>query len=147
VPPPPTGWSKFSSSAADFRNLTPLVVMAALRQAGTVVCEPVHAFTIEAPADSIGVIMPALARIGAIPLAQRQAGPSAGIDGHVPAAVVRELQLLLPGLTGGEGVLESAFDHYRPVRGTPPERPRSDYNPLNRQAYLQQVSRRVNGAG
>jgi ribosomal protection tetracycline resistance protein len=147
VPPPPTGWSKFSSSAADFRNLTPLVVMAALREAGTAVCEPVHAFTIEAPADSIGVIMPALARMGAIPLGQRQAGSSVVIEGHIPAAAVRELQLLLPGLTGGEGVLEAAFDRYRPVRGTPPERPRSDYNPLNRQAYLLQVSRRVTGAG
>jgi ribosomal protection tetracycline resistance protein len=147
VPPPPTGWSSASSSAADFRNLTPLVVMAALRAAGTAVCEPVHAFSIEAPADSIGVIMPALARIGGIPLAQRQAGSSFVIEGHVPAAAVRDLQLLLPGLTSGEGVLESVFDHYRPVRGTPPERPRSDQNPLNRQSYLLQVSRRVNSAG
>ena len=91
--------------------------------------------------------MPALARIGAIPLGQRQAGSSVVIEGHLPAAAVRGLQLLLPGLTGGEGVLEATFDHYRPVRGTPPERPRSDYNPLNRQAYLLQVSRRINGAG
>jgi ribosomal protection tetracycline resistance protein len=147
VPPPPTGWSAFSSSAADFRNLTPLVVMAALQQARTVVCEPVHAVTIEAPAGSIGVIMPALARIGAIPLAQRLAGPAIEIEAHVQAAAVRELQLLLPGLTGGEGVLESGFDHYRPVRGAPPERPRADHDPRHRRAYLLQVSRRVNGAG
>jgi ribosomal protection tetracycline resistance protein len=31
-----------SSTGADFRQLTPLVVMAGLREAGTRVCEPVH---------------------------------------------------------------------------------------------------------
>jgi len=146
VPPPPTGWSKYSSSAADFRNLTPLIVMTALQTAGTVVCEPVHAFAIEAPAESLGVLLPAIARIGAIPAGQRVAGAACVIEGHVPAASVRELQVQLPGLTGGEGVLESGFDHYEPVRGAPPERPRSDLNPLNRQAYLLAVSRRVPGA-
>ena len=32
-----------SSTGRDFRHLTPLVLVSALRQAGTVVCEPVHA--------------------------------------------------------------------------------------------------------
>ena len=40
TPPPPYGWSKWSSSAGDFRSLTPLVLMTALRQARTIVCEP-----------------------------------------------------------------------------------------------------------
>jgi ribosomal protection tetracycline resistance protein len=145
VPPPPTGWSKYSSSAADFRNLTPLVVMTALQRAGTVVGEPVHAFAIEAPAEALGVLLPALARIGAIPAGQRVTETGCVIEGHVPAASVRELQVQLPGLTGGEGVLECGFDHYAPVRGAPPSRPRSDFNPLNRQAYLLAVSRRVQG--
>ncbi len=35
TPPPPFGWSKWSTSAADFRHLTPLVLMTALRRAGT----------------------------------------------------------------------------------------------------------------
>ena len=33
----------------DFRNLTPLVLMRALEQAGTVVCEPIHRFRLEIP--------------------------------------------------------------------------------------------------
>ena len=33
-----------SSTGRDFRHLTPLVLVSALRQAGTAVCEPVHAF-------------------------------------------------------------------------------------------------------
>jgi ribosomal protection tetracycline resistance protein len=58
---------------------------------------------------------------------------------------VHELQQQLPGLTRGEGVLESAFDRYRPVRGQVPDRPRSDHNPLDRKEYLLQVTRRVVG--
>jgi len=48
-----------------------------------------------------------------------------------------------PGLTRGEGVLESEFHRYAPVRGTPPIRPRSDHNPLDRKEYLLHVVRRV----
>ena len=42
TPPPPSGWSRWSTSAADFRGLTPLVLMTALQRADTRVHEPVH---------------------------------------------------------------------------------------------------------
>jgi ribosomal protection tetracycline resistance protein len=53
------------STAADFRKLTPLVVMQALERAGTVVCEPIVRVSLEIPTDTIGAVMPALARLGA----------------------------------------------------------------------------------
>ncbi|MBD0348400.1 MAG: hypothetical protein ICV59_04545, partial [Thermoleophilia bacterium] len=53
------------STAADFRKLTPLVVMQALERAGTVVCEPIVRVSLEIPADAIGAVMAALARLGA----------------------------------------------------------------------------------
>jgi len=56
---------------------------------------------------------------------------------------VHALGRQLPALTRGEGVLESAFDHYQPVRGTVPSRPRSDHNPLDRKEYLLHFMRRV----
>ena len=37
------------------------------------------------------------------------------IGGLIPAARLRELEQAVPGLTHGEGVLENAFDSYRPV--------------------------------
>jgi ribosomal protection tetracycline resistance protein len=40
--------------------------------------------------------------------------------------------------------LESTFAGYRPVRGTPPTRARTDHDPLDRKAYLLHVLRRVN---
>ena len=47
-----------SSTGEDFRKLTPLVVMTALRQARTVVCEPIHRFRLDVPADTLGPYRP-----------------------------------------------------------------------------------------
>jgi ribosomal protection tetracycline resistance protein len=138
------GFAKeMSSTGADFRGLTPLVVMDALSRAGTAVCEPIHRFRLEAPPDTLGPLMPSLARLRAVPGAPVILGSSCTLVGDIPAASVHELRLELPRLTRGEGVLESVFDRYEASSGTPPTRPRSDLNPLDREQYLLGVARRV----
>jgi ribosomal protection tetracycline resistance protein len=132
-----------SSTAGDFRNLTPLVLMDALKRAGTQVLEPVQRFHLEIPADAYGPVLPVLARLRAVPGAPAMRGPLCLLDGDIPAAQVRELEEQLPGLTRGEGVLEAAFGHYQPVRGAVPSRRRTDHNPLSREEYLLHVARRV----
>jgi ribosomal protection tetracycline resistance protein len=132
-----------SSTAGDFRNLTPLVLMAALKLAGTRVHEPVHRFHLEIPADAYGPVLPVLARLRAVPGAPVMRGSLCLLDGDIPAAQVRELEEQLPGLSRGEGVLEAAFGRYQPVRGVIPQRPRTGHNPLNREEYLLHVARRV----
>ncbi|EST35893.1 elongation factor G [Streptomyces roseochromogenus] len=133
-----------SSTGYDFRGLTPLVLTEALRRAGTLVHEPLHRFRLEGPADTLGALLPVLARLGAVPETTGALGAACVLEGTVPAARVHELEQRLPGLTRGEGELETAFDHYAPVtRGTVPQRPRTDHNPLNRKEYLLNVMRRV----
>ncbi|HXR72502.1 GTP-binding protein, partial [Actinocrinis sp.] len=132
-----------SSTGADFRSVTPLVVIEALRRAGTRVYEPVHRFRLDLPADSLGPILPVLTALRAVPQTSQMQGPTCVIEGEIPAAQVNGLERQLPGLTGGEGVVEYEFDHYEPVRGEVPERPRSDHNPLDRKEYLLHVQRRV----
>lgn len=134
-----------SSTAGDFRNLTPLVLMEALKRAGTTVYEPVHRFRVELPADTLGPLVPVLARLHAVPGPPVTDGGVCTVEGVVPAARVHELQQLLPGMTRGEGVLESAFDDYRPVEGPLPRRSRTDRDPLNRKEYLLRTLRRVDG--
>ena len=134
-----------SSTARDFRQLTPLVLMDALTRAGTRVYEPMHRFQLELPADTFGQVLPVLAGLRAVPRATAPRGSSYLVEGEIPAARVHALTQQLPGLTRGEWVLESAFDHYRPVRGPVPSRPRTDHNPLDRKAYLLHVLRRVPG--
>ncbi|WP_316741701.1 translation factor GTPase family protein [Streptomyces sp. MK7] len=135
-----------SSTGADFRGLTPLVLIEALRRAGTRVHEPMHRFRVEAPADTLGALLPVLAALRAVPRTTRTRGTDCVLDGEVPAARVHALEQRLPGLTRGEGELETAFDHYAPVTGgTVPERPRTDHNPLDRKEYLLNLTRRVGG--
>jgi ribosomal protection tetracycline resistance protein len=132
-----------SSTAGDFRNLTPLVLFDALREAATVVCEPMHRFQLDLPANLFATILPALIRLGAEVDASSVRGTTQYVEGCLPAARVHEFDRTLPGLTSGEGTLETAFDHYRPVRGPVPDRPRTDHNPLNRKEYLLHVQRGV----
>lgn len=131
------------STPGDFRNLTPLLLMEALRRAGTTVYEPMHRFQLDAPADTLAAVLPLLAQLRAVPRTTATHGGSYRLEGEIPAAHVHRLSQELPTLTSGEGVLEAAFDHYRPVTGTPPGRPRTDHNPLNRKEYLLHVVRRV----
>ncbi|MGW2179514.1 GTP-binding protein [Streptomyces sp. NPDC001732] len=136
-----------SSTAGDFRNLTPLVLMSALKRAGTTVHEPIHRFRLELPADLFGPVLPVLAQLRAVPGTPVVHGSTCVLEGEIPVARVHELQQRLPALTRGEGVLESDFDRYRAVVGTPPDRPRTDHDPLNRKEYLLRTMRRVAAGG
>jgi ribosomal protection tetracycline resistance protein len=141
IPPPPHGWSKISTTAGDFRLLTPLILMSALSQAGTRVCEPVSSFQLEVPQHSVPALLTALARLGAVSQPAGALGSASVVGGEIPAGRVQELRQQLPGLTAGEGLLESEFARYRQIRGEIPIRPRTDHNPLHRQQYLLRVQR------
>jgi ribosomal protection tetracycline resistance protein len=134
--------ASMSSTAGDFRQLTPLVLMAALAQAGTLVHEPVHRFRLEVPAEVCGPVLPVLGRLRATWRPPVPDGAVCLLDGEIPAGEISGLERLLPGLTRGEGVLETEFSHYQPVNGGPvPVRPRTDHNPLNREDYLRNLRR------
>jgi ribosomal protection tetracycline resistance protein len=135
-------WSPVST-AGDFRNLTPLVLMDALKRADTTVFEPMHRFRLEMPGDSYGPTVAALSRLEAAVCDATMLGSAWTLEGEIPAARVHELQQMLPGLTSGEGVVQCEFGRYRRIRGTPPTRSRSDQNPLNRKEYFLHVRRRV----
>jgi len=112
------------STPADFRKLTPLVVMQALERAGTVVCEPVLRVRLELPTTTIGAVMAGLARLGAVAQTPSLKGELATIETVLPAARAQHLQRQLPALTAGEGVLESDFGGYQAVSGVPSTRRR-----------------------
>jgi ribosomal protection tetracycline resistance protein len=138
------GFSKrMSSTAGDFRNLTPLVLMTALRRAGTVVDEPIDHFEVELPPDTLGPTLALLAQLDAVPQPPAVRGSTCTVEGDIPAARVHELRLQLSSATRGEGVLECSFDRYEPAGGTVPIRSRTDDNPLNREEYLLRVAGRA----
>ena len=111
-----------STSAADFKGLTPLVLRAAIERAGTVVCEPMLRVRVELPTEAIGALTAAVARLGGTLDSTTLEGNAAELAAVLPAARLHELQHRLPGLTHGEGVLDTEFGGYRPVAGEPPRR-------------------------
>ncbi len=111
-----------TSTAADFRKLTPLVLVQALEQAGTVVCEPTVRVSLEVPTNTIGAVVPAMARLGAAVDTPTPHGELSTITAILPATRADNLQRQLPQLTRGEGVLESNFAGYEPVSGEQPTR-------------------------
>ncbi len=137
-----SGYRRTGSTSGDFRKLTPLVLAAAIRDAGVVVCEPMTAIRMEAPVDSgrgiAGVVMGAGGRI----LGQHSAGERTTIVALVHAGRVHEVQNRIPGLTGGEGIFEPSFAGYHPVTtDPPPARRRTRPNPFQRDRYLAIVGR------
>jgi ribosomal protection tetracycline resistance protein len=110
------------TTAADFRSLTRLVLREALRQAGTVVCQPMARVRLELPAGSMGEVLSALARLGAATQAALLDAELSVVTAMLPSAQVRGLQEQLPGMTGGEGVLDASFGGYEPVHGSFPTR-------------------------
>lgn len=132
-----------SSTGEDFRGLTPLVLMDALKQAGTTVCQPMHHFELEIPAGALNAILSLLTRLGTFPHLTQARGASYILQGDIPAGRVHELQQHVPALTSGEGVLECVFDRYEAVRGELPTRPRTDNNPLDWKEYLVRLAKRV----
>jgi ribosomal protection tetracycline resistance protein len=104
-----------TSTSADFRKLTPLVLAQALERAGTVVCEPVVRVSLEVPTRSVGVVLPALARLGAAVETPSPLGELSTLEAVMPVTAADELQRQLAGLTGGEGVIESTFAGYQAV--------------------------------
>lgn len=106
-----------SSTGADFRGLAPRVLAAAVRRAGTVVCEPVHRFVVELPDDAVGPVASLVGRLGGVPSGSRPAAAGiAVLDGEIPAGSVAALQQALPGLTRGEGMCRTEYDRFEPLR-------------------------------
>ena len=61
------------SAAGDFRKLTPLALMGALKEAGTEVCEPIARFRAEIPTTDLGELYLKLVAAAAVLEAQQYA--------------------------------------------------------------------------
>ena len=138
-----TGYKSPASTAADFRGLAPVVLLRALRAAGTRVYEPCQAFEAEVPAGALSAVLGRLAVLGADITGSAERGDSWVVTGLLPARLTHELTGALPGLTHGEGALWSRPGAGRPLRGPAPQRPRLDGNPLNYEEYLRFLSSRL----
>ncbi|MGI8644713.1 MAG: GTP-binding protein [Nocardioides sp.] len=112
-----SGYRSPESTAADFRKLTPRVLIRALERAGTVVCEPMSRTLVESPTDTVGQVVGAVSRLHGVVRGTTRQGELSVVDAVVPTVRVNDLQRRLPGLTSGEGTLEASPAGHRPTRG------------------------------
>ena len=115
-----TGYSSPVTVAADFRGLTPVVLAAALAEAGTLVFEPCHDVEVEVPPDTIGAVSGLLLAAEA-QIRDTRPGPEFWtVTAELPARRVHEVQRQIAGLTRGEGVWTSRPHGDRPIAGQGP---------------------------
>jgi ribosomal protection tetracycline resistance protein len=116
-----SGYIPPGPAPADVRHTVEIVASEAIRRSGTVVCELIERFRLEAPGDTLANALNLLARNRAVPEAPELSGSLAVITGAVPTAELDQLRRALHGATHGEGVLESRLDHYAPQPKTSAE--------------------------
>ncbi|KAB8161348.1 GTP-binding protein [Streptomyces sp. 3MP-14] len=136
-----------NSVAADFRGLTPVVLMRALRAAGTHVFEPCLTLEIEIPPDTLGAVTAQLATVEGRVLTSAERGDAWLLTAEVPSRLAPELLAALPELTRGEGIALSRPEGDRRMRGTPPSRPRHTGNPLDAHEYKRYLTLGTSGTG
>ena len=105
-------------------------------------CEPLSNLTLEVPASTAPGVVAVLGRLGGEIRGQFSANGMATVDAVLPVARVHQLQSRLPGLSMGEGILETRFGGYQPIGEDPPRRPRSGPSPLDREAWLASLAKR-----
>ncbi|WJE50655.1 tetracycline resistance ribosomal protection protein [Bacillus cereus] len=136
-----TGYASPVTTAGDFRKLTPLVLMDALKQAGTNVYEPVNEFELTVPAHSLSTAMYKLSAIHAAFTEPVLHNGSFCLTGTLPMAKTENFKRGLHSFTEGEGVFIARPCGYSKMDSKFPSRKRVDYNPLNRKDYLLHVLR------
>lgn len=136
-----SGYDSVGSAGSDFRGLAPVVTMAALRAAGTVVCEPVERAVIELPHRASGAVMELVGRLGGVVTAVEQQTHDTRLTGELASRRMPELAAALPDLTGGEAVLLRTVDHHAPAREPVPRRRRTGWDPADRQTWFRRHPR------
>ncbi|MGD2273921.1 GTP-binding protein [Bacillus wiedmannii] len=136
-----TGYASPVTTASDFRNLTPLVLMDALKQAKTCVYEPVNEFELTVPGYAISTAMYKLAAIPATFSEPIFNNDSYHLTGLLPVAKTENFKRMLHSFTEGEGIFTTKPAGYKELKAPFPTRKRVDNNPLNRKDYLLHVLR------
>ncbi|MEK4736966.1 MULTISPECIES: elongation factor G [Bacillus] len=134
-----TGYASPVTTASDFRNLTPLVLMDALKQAKTCVYEPLNEFELTVPEHAISTAMYKLAAIPATFAEPTLHNDSYHLTGSLPVAKTEDFKRMLHSFTEGEGIFITKPTGFTKLTAPFPTRKRVDFNPLNRRDYFLRV--------
>jgi len=101
------------SRAGDFAVATPMAIMNGLKDVGSILLEPMLAFTITGPEDSLGKIISGLTQLRAEVGNPLLSDNRFSLTGTIPVATSLDYAAKLSALTGGKGKLATQFSGYR----------------------------------
>lgn len=101
------------SRAGDFAVATPMAIMNGLKDIGTILLEPMLAFTITGPEDSLGRIISGLTQLRAQVGNPLLSDDKFSLTGTIPVATSLDYAAKLSAITGGKGKLATQFSGYR----------------------------------
>jgi ribosomal protection tetracycline resistance protein len=123
------GYDPPMTNASDFRNLTRLVLMQALKKAGSDVYEPTYSIEVETPDNALSDVIARLVSLQAELGQSRKTEAGWVVPAEIAAKSLHDFAVALPGLTHGEGVVWHEPGRDRRVSGVPPTRERFDFKP------------------
>ena len=121
----------------DFFTATPMGVMDGLKNAGTILLEPVLLVRVRAPEESLGKVIGALSgRRGKLGTPNFEEGKFS-LDAEIPAEETFDLQETIASLTGGRGSYDARLVGYFPCpEGHGAVRERVGVDPLDRAQWI-----------
>ena len=125
------------STASDYRNLTPLVVMEALQKSGVRVLEPINSFVLHTPVKFSNKSISTLLKIGADITEQKVIRDTSILSGFIGVKGINKIKNSIKDITEGEGLfLTEPFSYREIINSKYPSKKFNGISPLHRKEYL-----------
>lgn len=130
-------YNSVSSTPADFRNLTPMVLMEALDNAKTDLLEPYYEFELKVPKDVSGRAMSDLEKMRALFDESDVNGDEFIVKGLIPVDASKNYNLELASYTEGKGIFYTRLYGYKKdLLNLGKCKKKTMVDPLNKKLYL-----------
>ncbi|WP_096189851.1 elongation factor G [Evansella halocellulosilytica] len=136
-----TGYDSVLTTASDFRNLVPLVLMDALSKAETNVYEPANRIQLILPESHLSKVLSRATVLEGIFQEAYYQRKTVHLNGTMPVRTVDILRSELHSLTSGEGTISIRPGGYMIIKENFPKNIRRQLNPLNRGEYLLHINK------
>jgi ribosomal protection tetracycline resistance protein len=133
--------TQLATKPSDYRAVTPIAVMDALRDAGTILLEPIQEYEMNISRDEAGIVIKDLVAMRASMDDQVVEGDRFIIKGVIPVATSMEYPVKIASLSQGRSIFKTKFIGYREC---PVElgkiKQRKSVDPSDRENYLLSIT-------
>ncbi len=133
--------TQLATKPSDFRAVTPIAVMEALKEAGTILLEPILEYELNISRDEAGLVMKDLIAMRASMDDQSVLEDRFVITGLIPMATSIEYPVKIASLSQGRSTFKTSFVGYRECSlELGKVRARKTVSPLDRENYILSIS-------